>query len=192
MELEFVDVVDQDDKLLRTIPRKSATNADILRVAGVYILNKEGEIILQLRSEKSFRYPLYWDCTGGGHVGAGEDYESAAKRELFEETGIKTDLVFLGKHLIKLGDGRTHLSAFFKGSYDRKITIDPKELKKVQSFSLDQIRKMIDTGEKIHPDCLFGLERYFLEDRDGKINGFGCMPHLKQSRMQDRLKSKFD
>ena len=160
---ELVDIVDRKDRILKTIPRKEATNSDILRVVGVYILNKKGELLLQLRSEKSFRYPLHWDCTGGGHVGTGENYETAAKRELFEETGIKTILVFLGKHCIELDDGRKHLNVFFKGTYNGKITIDPKELKKVQAFSKDQIKKMIKNGEKIHPECLFGLKRYFLE-----------------------------
>src|SRR3989338_8947820 len=104
MEIGFADVVNKQDKVLRTIDRGSATNSDILRVTGIFILNEKNEILFQLRSPKSFRYPLYWDCSGGGHVDTGENYAFCANRELFEEIGIKTKLTFLGKHYIELDD----------------------------------------------------------------------------------------
>lgn len=162
MDSELVDVVDRNDKVLKTISRREAMNPDILRVTGVYILNKKGEILLQLRADKSFRYPLYWDCAGGGHVSSGEDYAISAERELLEETGIKTNLQFLGKHYLELDDGRKHFIAFFKGDYDGKVLIDTKEVNRVQFFSKEHIMKMINNGDKIHPECLFGLKKYFL------------------------------
>ncbi len=152
MESELVDVVDRNDNILKTITRREAKDSDILRVVGIFILNKKREIFLQLRSKKSFRYPLYWDCTGGGHVTSGEDYSISAKRELYEETGIKTHLTFLGTDYIELPDGRKHINAFFKGTYQRKVQIDPNEVEKIQSFSLEEIKKIIKQGEKIHPE----------------------------------------
>ncbi len=162
MKLGLVDVVNRKDNFIRTIDRSSATHSDILRVAGVFIINDNGEILLQLRSEKSYRYPLYWDCSAGGHVDTKEDYATCAQRELFEEIGIKTKLIFLGKHFIKLDDGRKHFNAFFKGKSKGRINIDPKEVSKVVFFSVEKIREMIKDGEKIHPECLFGLKKYFL------------------------------
>ena len=162
MELGLVDAVDKNDTLLKIIHRVSATNADILRVTGILILNDNDEILLQLRSEKSFRYPLYWDCSAGGHLDAGENYDVSAHRELFEEIGIKTELTFLGKHYIELDDGRKHIVAFYKGKYDGEFNIDPIEVSKVNFFSKKEIRKMIERGEKIHPECLLALKRYFL------------------------------
>lgn len=162
MKLGIVDVVDKNDKVLKQIDRASATNADILRVAGVFIVNKKNDIMLQLRSPSSYRYPLYWDCSAGGHVDTGEDYSTAAHRELYEETGIKAELVFLGKQYIKLDDGRQHFIAFFKGNYNGKIKIDKNEVLRVKFFSRDEIKKMIGKEEKIHPECLFALKEYFL------------------------------
>ena len=162
MELGLVDVVDRNDDVLKTIDRGSATNSDILRVTGIFIENNKNEILLQLRSEKSFRYPLFWDCSGGGHVDSGEDYDTCANRELFEETGIKTDLEFLGKHYLELDDGRTHFIAFFKGRYAGETNINPREVSKVKFFSKEEIRKMINRGKKFHPECLFALKKYFL------------------------------
>ena len=162
MKQELVDIVDKNDKVLKTIDRGSATDSDILRVSGIFIINNKEEILLQLRSEKSHRYPRCWDCSGGGHADAGEDYATGAARELFEEVGIKTELVFLGKHFIKLDDGRKRFIAFFKGQYNGKIKVDPREVSKAIFFAKDDIKRMIKSGEKIHPECLFGLKKYFL------------------------------
>src|SRR3989344_4338461 len=117
MNLGLVDVVDKNDNVLKTIDRSSATNSDILRVTGVFIVNEKNEILLHLRSEKSFRYPLHWYCSAGGHVDSSEDYTACAHRELYEEVGVKTALAYLGKEYIELDDGRKHFSAFFKGEY---------------------------------------------------------------------------
>ncbi len=164
MQLKPVDVVDKNDNFLKTTERMSATNSDILRVVGIFILNANNEILLQMRSEKSFRYPSHWDCSGGGHVDSGEDYLTSAQRELYEEIGIKTKLEFLGKDYIELDDGRKHFNAFYKGKYDGEFHIDPNEVKKIKFFSVNEINQMIKDGEKIHPECLFALKKYFLSD----------------------------
>lgn len=162
MKLELVDIVDKNDRVLKTIERKLITKSDISRSSCVIILNNKNEILLQLRSGKSERYPSFWDCSGGGIADSGEDYATCADRELFEETGIKTELKFLGKHYIELDDGRRHFTAFFSGQYNGKTKIDPNEVTKVKFFPTETIRKMIVEKEKIHPECLFALERYFL------------------------------
>jgi isopentenyldiphosphate isomerase len=161
-ELGLVSVVDKEDKEIKTIDRGIATTEDILRVTGIFIINEKGEILLQLRSKNSFRYPSYWDCTGGGHVDLGEDYETCANRELFEETGIKTELEFLGKYYIELDDGRKHFMAFYKGDFKGEIKIDPNEVYELKFFSINEIKKMISNKDKIHPECLFGLKKFFL------------------------------
>ncbi len=162
MELGLVDVVDKNDSVIKTLDRINAKDSDILRVTGVFILNENNKILLQLRSKNSCRYPLYWDCSGGGHVDSKEDYDTCANRELFEEIGIKTELTFLGKHFIELDDGRKHFIAFYKGKFDGKLNLDPNEVSDVAFFSVDQIKDMVQRGEKFHPECLFALQKYFL------------------------------
>jgi isopentenyldiphosphate isomerase len=161
MKPELVVVVDNNDKVLKTVDRASAAKSDIIRVTGVFITNEKNEIMLQLRSAKRDSYPLHWDCSAGGHTDPGEDYVACAHRELYEETGIKTKLVFLGKHYIELDDKRKHFISFFKGKYDGEFKINPKEVSKLNFFSNEQISKMIHNKEKFHPECLFGLRKYF-------------------------------
>ncbi|MEK6867417.1 MAG: NUDIX domain-containing protein, partial [Nanoarchaeota archaeon] len=97
-------------------------------------------------------------------IGRGEEYITSAYRELYEEVGIKTPLVFLGKHYIKLDDGHKHFIAFFKGMYNGKIKINLHEVSKVIFFSIKEIKKMIDARKKIHPECLFALKNVFYRD----------------------------
>lgn len=48
------------------------------------------------------------------------------------------------------------------GVYEGPTKLDPNEVERVQFFSLEEIRKMVEKKEKIHPECVFGLKKYFL------------------------------
>jgi len=159
--MSLVDVVDENDKVIRSVDWKDATNSDIQRCVAVFIFNKKGEILLQLRSEKEKYYPLCWDISAGGHLDSGEEYADCAKREMFEEIGVKTKLEFVDKYLFTDGR-RRYFSSLFKGRFSGKFKIDQKEVSKVEFFSIKKIRKMIERGEKFHPECLFALKKHFL------------------------------
>jgi len=60
----------------------------------IILENREGEVLLLLRDNKStIMYPNHWTLVGG-KVEDGETPEMAAHRELEEETGLKMDLSF--------------------------------------------------------------------------------------------------
>jgi 8-oxo-dGTP diphosphatase len=60
----------------------------------IIVENKEGEILLLLRDNKStIVFPKHWTLIGG-KVEEGETPEMAAHRELVEETGLKAHLSF--------------------------------------------------------------------------------------------------
>ena len=72
----------------RTHPRGDKLNAGEYHiVVEVWTVNSGGNILLTLRSPEKDMYPNKWECTGGSAL-AGETSVEAAKRELFEETGI--------------------------------------------------------------------------------------------------------
>jgi 8-oxo-dGTP pyrophosphatase MutT (NUDIX family) len=58
------------------------------RFAGVVLVDEQGRILLQERDEHAPIDPEKWGLSGG-HVEAGEDFETAAYRELEEETGVR-------------------------------------------------------------------------------------------------------
>lgn len=57
-------------------------------LAEVVLQAEDNTILLVKRSGTDDKRPLQWDVPGG-HVDEDEDFTLAAKRELFEETGIK-------------------------------------------------------------------------------------------------------
>ena len=57
------------------------------RLAGVLLVDRAGRVLMQLRDETAPASPNQWTMPGGG-IEAGEDAETAARRELLEETGL--------------------------------------------------------------------------------------------------------
>jgi 8-oxo-dGTP pyrophosphatase MutT (NUDIX family) len=58
--------------------------------AGVILLDREGRVLLELRSHDDTSYPNCWDITGGG-AEPGETPEETARREILEETGLSLE-----------------------------------------------------------------------------------------------------
>lgn len=57
--------------------------------ARILLVDAEGRLLM-FRFDTGDERPPFW-CTPGGAVDPGESYEDAARRELFEETGIVAD-----------------------------------------------------------------------------------------------------
>ena len=57
-------------------------------VAEVFVMHRDGSILLMQRDYSKESFPGYYESTAGGAVLKGESFERAARRELFEETGI--------------------------------------------------------------------------------------------------------
>ena len=87
---ELVDVVDENDRVLRTV-RRDEMRREGLRHRATYVLlfNSTGQLFVHRRTSDKDVYPSYFDCAFGGVVGAGESYDEAARRELAEEAGLE-------------------------------------------------------------------------------------------------------
>ena len=98
MHIEHLAVVDEHDQVLKHLPR-AEIHARKLRHRAVHILvfNQQKQLFLQKRALSKDLNPGLWDTSAAGHVDAGEDYDSCAPRELFEELGVKAKLHCLFK-----------------------------------------------------------------------------------------------
>jgi 16S rRNA (adenine1518-N6/adenine1519-N6)-dimethyltransferase len=86
---EIFDVVDMADQVTGQATRKEVHEKGLLhRAVHVFAVNRHGELLLQKRSRFKDAHPSVWDSSVAGHLDAGEDYASAAIRELEEEMGI--------------------------------------------------------------------------------------------------------
>jgi isopentenyl-diphosphate Delta-isomerase len=86
---EIFDVVDSYDRVLRTEARAVVHRENLLhRAVHVFVFNSAGQLYLQLRSMSKDTAPGKWVSSCSGHVDVGEEYETAARRELGEEIGL--------------------------------------------------------------------------------------------------------
>ncbi len=87
---ELFDVVDDQDRVTGQAARRDV-HARGWRHRAVHLLvvNAAGQVFLQKRSMTKDLFPGIWDSSAAGHVGAGEDYDGTALRELEEELGLK-------------------------------------------------------------------------------------------------------
>ncbi len=135
MEDELLDVVDLNDKVIGTIMRSkmmSLPKDRCVRVVNIFIMNKEGKILVPLRSHDRKLYPNTFDFSCGEHVQSGESYDDAAIRGLQEELGItiSTPPIMIGKLSPK--DGINVMAQNYLAYADGPFDFDKKGIQSLQ------------------------------------------------------------
>jgi isopentenyldiphosphate isomerase len=86
---EEVDVVDDDDRVVRVVSRAEMRTARLQhRCVFIVVRRPTGEVLVHQRSPHKDIWPSAWDIAAGGVVHSGEAWHDAAMRELHEEVGI--------------------------------------------------------------------------------------------------------
>ena len=90
MDEEYLEIVDENNNLTGERKPRSLVHSNGLwhRVVHIYffrIINKEIEILVQLRSKTKDLSPNMWDTRFGGHIKAGEKLEQAVVDEIRED-----------------------------------------------------------------------------------------------------------
>lgn len=153
MEEEF-DIFDEKNKPIGKEKRSIVHSKGLYhRSVNIFLFNKEGQLLLQKRSNKKDICPSAWDLSTAGHLEPGEPYSKAAKRELHEELGIKAHLkkignVHLQKNEYKNGKKDYEFVTLFKVIHNGPFKIDKEEVSKFKFFEINEIKKMIKKNRK--------------------------------------------
>ncbi len=129
---ELFDVVDAEDRVIGQAPRREV-HARHWRHRAVHVLvhDAAGRFFLQKRSEAKDTFPGCWDSSCSGHLDAGEDYATAARRELGEELGWHDASLPL-RQVVKLGagpeTGHEFIEVFLLGPVSGPFTLHPGEI----------------------------------------------------------------
>jgi len=107
----------------------------------VLVQNLEGEILVVKHS-----YVPGWDLPGGG-VDHGEDVEAAARREVYEETGISelTGLTYLGLYANKTVSVRDHVAYFQTATVEEFNNIKSFEIAEARFVPISQLNKILSS-----------------------------------------------
>lgn len=87
---ELVDILDDMGNLTGKTAMKSTAHAKgwFHPTIHVWLYTEDGKVLIQQRGKDKDTHPLLWDVSVAGHIGAGEDIEASAIREVEEEIGL--------------------------------------------------------------------------------------------------------
>ena len=127
--------------------RNSLKSGEYHLVVHIWIISSKGEYLIQRRAESKRLMPGEWAATGGAAV-SGEDSFTAARRELFEELGIRSDGSTLKKllHLKR----RNSLLDVFVITVDipkEELVLQKSEVAEVKWVTRDTLKEMIRNGK---------------------------------------------
>ena len=115
-------------------------------VARIHVFDRQGNILLQLRSPNKDVQPGRWDTAVGGHLMPGEDAETAARREMGEELGVvPSHLTFLHRFLWHTPIETEWVSTFC-AVHEGPFVPDPYEIAGLRFWSRQTILDQVGTG----------------------------------------------
>lgn len=92
------ELVDERDRLVRLGTKEDALRLGLWRrVVHIFVFDRHGKLLICRRPPTVSSYPNMITSSAGGHVECDEPYRAAAKRELFEELGLRAKLTDMGR-----------------------------------------------------------------------------------------------
>ncbi len=144
---EIFDIVDEHDQVIGTAPRHEVHAKKLVhRAVHVFAFNKRGDLLLQKRSRFKDMCPGLWDSSVSGHLDSGEDYATAAVRELHEEMGITAEVAPEEIARISPSDhtGWEHVR-LYRVRYDGNVHFPAAEVEAATWFPLAELTAWIDS-----------------------------------------------
>lgn len=145
--------VDADDNVIGSGTKQEAWEKGIIhRIVRIFVFNSKGEILIQKRGATLASNPNKWDQSAAGHVDAGEDYFTAAGRELKEEIGIESPLTEKVKYFQDENDEadkqKKRFNMLYTTVYDGEVSLDPREVQETRWINPDEL----ETWMSEHPE----------------------------------------
>lgn len=154
-----MEIVDKYDNKKIPLNKKSERHAKVPNEyrlsAHVWIVNSQGEFLIQKRNPQKRKYPNMWSCHGGG-VDTGENSLEAGIRECKEELGItlnKSDMEFV---LSYKSFNLTFIDVYLaKADINlENLVLQEKEVCDAKWLTLDEFDNMIKNNE-VAPNVIF-------------------------------------
>ena len=164
---ERVQFVDENDNPIGAGPREEAWEKGIaLRHAYIVLRDKDGNFLLQQRSQLKKKNPGRYTYAATGHVDEGESYDEAAVRELKEEVGIDANLTLIDKSSYVSDEVNAQVFiAIYSGEIDHdvQLVLDPEEVSGTRWFTKAELDEAVSkTPESFSPNMVKTYKKIFL------------------------------
>lgn len=148
MDEEWFPLVDEAGNIIGRATRRECHNGSkrLHPVVHLHIYNKEGDLLLQKRSQTKDIQPGKWDTAVGGHVDYGESIEEALRREAREELGIKSFEAEVMARYVFESDIEKELVHTYRTIYEGPFTLNKEELDDARFWLIDEIESQLGKG----------------------------------------------
>lgn len=148
MREEKVILVNEKDEPIGLMPKMEAHEKALLhRAFSVFVMNANGETMLQQRAKDKYHSPLLWTNTCCSHQREGESNIDAGTRRLMEEMGFTTELKELFSFVYKapFDNGLTEheFDHVMVGYFENEPDINPEEVADWKWMQPEDIKKDI-------------------------------------------------
>ncbi len=155
---ELTEVVDEHDEPVLVVSALEARRQKLRRrVILVLLHDAQGRLYLQRRGKQKSAYPGLWDVSASGHVRAGEAREDAARRELYEELGVRASgMAPLASYATTPEYGNTQVTLFHATAPAARPAPDNKEVIDVLAVEEHELDAMVrNFGDGLTPALLW-------------------------------------
>ena len=142
MSSELIDIYDAQGRKTGVAERSKAHGDNTLlhRAAHVFVFSADGRLLLQKRSQTKRIQPGKWDASVGGHLAAGEDFLTGARRELAEELGLPEDTPLEHLFDVEIRDEiESEDARVFKAVSDGPFDFQREEIDEVRFFTAAEL-----------------------------------------------------
>jgi isopentenyl-diphosphate delta-isomerase type 1 len=172
---DIFDVVDENDNIIRQEERSIVHRDKLLhRAVHVFVFNADGQLYLQRRSMRKDTAPGKWVSSCSGHVDTGEDYDTAAVRELAEEIGLSGELeltrVFKESPCKQTGYEFVYV---YTCQSDGPFTLDPSEVIEGRWIHLQELNDWLERSPRDFAWSFSHLWAKFLALKGGESGDSG-------------------
>ena len=145
MPEEIFDIVNERDEVVGHAPRSEVHAKKLLhRAVHVLVFNTRGQLFLQKRSMTKDTAKGKWDSSASGHVDSGEDYDTCAVREVWEEIGLK--LAQSPERILRIeacAETGNEFVWVYRCASEGPFTLHPEEIERGEWFAPEEISRWI-------------------------------------------------
>ncbi len=157
--VEYLDIVDEEDNVVGRCTRDEAhSSGKRHRTVMFFVLSPNENIMVTKRTKNKDFFPGYRSVVMGGHVGAGDSYEEALKREVEEEIGTFGEYQEIGRFTKDIPEETENVKLYTVKVEPEKIRLAKDEFEGGVFMSLEDILKEVERCHDFLPETQQVLE----------------------------------
>ncbi len=154
-----IPIVNEQDEIIGYKEREGKNPKDISRITGLWLKDREGNVLLAQRSFRKKKSPGLWGPSAAGTVEEGETYESNIIKEAEEEIGL-IGLKPIAGPKIRASASHEFFGQWFIASIDHDYPFkkQDEEVESIKWFTKNELEKLL----KEQPEMFVsGFKKYY-------------------------------